>query len=348
MVGDDHEQGDAVGHPVLVERDDADHDEEDEVRLGDALHRCTSAADAAIRLTRGRGGLALAAEPGADGERSRARRRRAGRRRRRAGRSPAAQAKRTRAAAHARGRAGRSPGAAAARRPRAAADPRGAGGRPGAGGRGSRMRDRLVPAASCSRAGVLPREGGQRASDRRSRPARGDSSQIFAGGMAGMPSSVGWPRTGPVCEWSRWLRGVTSCGVAGGQRRLAVALDALGVGPVERQAGEELGRHAAAAAGVEVRALRAGAAGLRAAQLGEQLATAATPAGSRPRRGRCRRGSSRGWRTGRRRRRRPGRSGRPPARRRRGSARAAPRRTPTRWKNESPVSTLSPLASSQS
>ena len=37
-----------------------------------------------------------------------------------------------------------------------------------------------------------------------------------------------------------------------GQRRLAVALHALGVGAVERQAGEELGRHAAAAAGVEV------------------------------------------------------------------------------------------------
>jgi hypothetical protein len=40
--------------------------------------------------------------------------------------------------------------------------------------------------------------------------------------------------------------------VAGGQSRLAVALDALGVGTVQGQAGEELGRHAAAAAGVEV------------------------------------------------------------------------------------------------
>ena len=41
------------------------------------------------------------------------------------------------------------------------------------------------------------------------KPASGDSSQIFAG-MAGMPSSVGWPRTGPECEWSMWLRGGTS------------------------------------------------------------------------------------------------------------------------------------------
>ena len=44
-----------------------------------------------------------------------------------------------------------------------------------------------------------------------------------------------------------------------------------GIRPVERQAGEELRRHAAAAARVEVRARRACAAGLRAAQLGEQL-----------------------------------------------------------------------------
>ena len=50
-----------------------------------------------------------------------------------------------------------------------------------------------------------------------------------------------------------------------------MAEHALGVGPVERQAGEELGRHAAAAAGVVVAARFAGAAGLRAAQLAEQL-----------------------------------------------------------------------------
>jgi hypothetical protein len=30
VVRDDHEQGDAVGHPVLIQRDHADHDEEDE------------------------------------------------------------------------------------------------------------------------------------------------------------------------------------------------------------------------------------------------------------------------------------------------------------------------------
>jgi hypothetical protein len=44
-----------------------------------------------------------------------------------------------------------------------------------------------------------------------SRPASGDSSHSLAGGAAGsdgMPSSVGCPRTGPVCEWSRELLGV--------------------------------------------------------------------------------------------------------------------------------------------
>ena len=86
-----------------------------------------------------------------------------------------------------------------------------------------------------------------------------------------MPSSVGWPRTGPGVRVVDVAARGDQLEVAGGQRRLAVALDALGVGAVERQAGEELGRHAAAAAGVEVRALRAGAAGLRAAQVGEQL-----------------------------------------------------------------------------
>ncbi len=66
-------------------------------------------------------------------------------------------------------------------------------------------------------------------------------------------------------------------GVAGGQRRLAVALHALGVGSVQREAGEELGRHAAPAAGVEVGALRARPARLRAAQVGEQLAVLPDP-----------------------------------------------------------------------
>ena len=50
-----------------------------------------------------------------------------------------------------------------------------------------------------------------------------------------------------------------------------MALHALGVGAVERQAGEELGRHAAAPAGVVGRADAAGAARLRAPQRPEQL-----------------------------------------------------------------------------
>src|SRR5207342_3117080 len=56
----------------------------------------------------------------------------------------------------------------------------------------------------------------------------------------------------------------------GRQRRLAVPLYALGVGTVQRQPGEELGGHAAAPAGVEELARRAGAASLRRPQLGEQ------------------------------------------------------------------------------
>ena len=57
----------------------------------------------------------------------------------------------------------------------------------------------------------------------------------------------------------------------GRERGLAVPLDALRVRAVQRQPGEELGRHASAAARVVGRARLAGAAGLRAAQLGEQL-----------------------------------------------------------------------------
>ena len=54
------------------------------------------------------------------------------------------------------------------------------------------------------------------------------------------------------------------------QRGLAVPVHALGVGPVEGQAGEELGRHAPAAAGVERTARRAGPRALRLAQRGEE------------------------------------------------------------------------------
>ena len=58
--------------------------------------------------------------------------------------------------------------------------------------------------------------------------------------------------------------------IAAAERLLAVPLHALGVGSVQREAGEELRRHAAAAAAVVVGAARAGATGLRGAQLGEQ------------------------------------------------------------------------------
>ena len=54
---------------------------------------------------------------------------------------------------------------------------------------------------------------------------------------------------------------------------------------------------------------------LRVAQVGEQRGVAPDPLRSRPHRGRCRRGTSRGSRTGRRRHHRPDRSGRPPGRR---------------------------------
>src|SRR5690349_1044549 len=57
----------------------------------------------------------------------------------------------------------------------------------------------------------------------------------------------------------------------GRERPLAVSLDALRVGAVQRQPGEELGRHAPAAARVVGRTRPAGAPGLRPAQPGEQL-----------------------------------------------------------------------------
>src|SRR6266567_582457 len=56
-----------------------------------------------------------------------------------------------------------------------------------------------------------------------------------------------------------------------GERALAVTLDALRVGAVERQPGEELGRHAPAAARVVGRTRLAGAPGLRPAQVSEEL-----------------------------------------------------------------------------
>ena len=141
-------------------------------------------------------------------------------------------------------------------------------------------------------------------------------------------------RAGPRrTRGARRAAGVVDAGAGRGPRRAAGERaspwpsDALGVGAVERQAGEELRRHAAAAAGVVVPAASAGArrTAARAARRNSSESRQ-TPREAAAARGRCRPGTRRGSRTGRRRRRRPGRSGRRPARRRRGSAPAAPRR----------------------
>ena len=71
----------------------------------------------------------------------------------------------------------------------------------------------------------------------------------------------------PTFEWPRTDRGRSS---RAGERGLTVAVHAFGVRAVERQAGEELGRHAAAAAGVERAARGAGPGALGLAQRGEQ------------------------------------------------------------------------------
>ena len=65
----------------------------------------------------------------------------------------------------------------------------------------------------------------------------------------------------------------SGCGLAirRGQRGGTVAEDALGVGSGERQAGEELGRHAATPTGIELPARRAGAGALGLAKPPEQL-----------------------------------------------------------------------------
>ena len=82
--------------------------------------------------------------------------------------------------------------------------------------------------------------------------------------------------TGPVglrppgLEWSTGERGAPSRSRLD-QGHLPEAAHALRVRPVQRQAGEELRRHAAAAAGVVGRAGRTGPAGLRLAQVREQV-----------------------------------------------------------------------------
>ena len=112
-----------------------------------------------------------------------------------------------------------------------------------------------------------------------------------------------------------------------GEQTLAVAEHALGVGAGERQPGEELRRHAAAAALVEQSAARARAGVLGLAQLAEQLGLAPDAGEPAARHGRCRRGTRRGSRTGTRTRRRSDRSGTRPGPRRTGSGREARRRS---------------------
>ena len=154
-------------------------------------------------------------------------------------------------------------------------------------------------------------------------PAGGRTESVSGTGAFGLREFRGAER-----EWSTSDFGIGVVGRAGRQGLLAEPAHALRVGPVQRQPGEELRRHAPALARVEERARRARA---RRSAAGADPRTApspATPPRTRPASGRCRPGSSRGSRTGTRRRRRPGRSGTPPAPPRTGSAPAAPGRRP--------------------
>lgn len=66
------------------------------------------------------------------------------------------------------------------------------------------------------------------------------------------------------------IRGRAGLAAIGSQRGCAVALDAFRIGPIQRQAGEELCCHAAAPAAVVVVAASAGASGLRLPQFTKQ------------------------------------------------------------------------------
>jgi hypothetical protein len=66
------EDRDAVGDPVLVERDDADHHEEDEVRLGDAAPQVHEGRGGGHQADGGGRRARLAAQPLGDGEGDRA------------------------------------------------------------------------------------------------------------------------------------------------------------------------------------------------------------------------------------------------------------------------------------
>ena len=100
-----------------------------------------------------------------------------------------------------------------------------------------------------------------------SKPASGLSSQA----RSGRRGSEGHRRTGAggVADDGRATAGAAWPTPPSAEGVLAVAEDAFGVGPVEREPGEELGRHAAAAAGVVVAARAAGPGALRLAQLGK-------------------------------------------------------------------------------
>ena len=139
-----------------------------------------------------------------------------------------------------------------------------------------------------------------------------------------------------------WSAPPSDCGrrsIQRRQRRLAVAVHAFGVGAVEGQAGEELGGHAAAAAGVERAARCAGAGTLRLPQLDVNSAdsrqTEGKPPGSRTL-------PARNWRSM-----TKGQAYTSPTGSIRQTTRPAPHRfrpssgspSAERWKNESPVST---------
>ena len=169
---------------------------------------------------------------------------------------------------------------------------------------------RLASAISFAKAKLTgePYDGGEneRCSSRSRAPARPAGTLAGPGGSGGSgpyrrhAEQHGLARIGPVCEWSRWLRGVARIRVArAASVRLALPRTHSGSGSVQRQAGEELGRRRSRrgrsrSGRTSCRRRRsAGCAARRTAP------TTARPAGTHPRLGRCRRGSSR-WRTGRR------------------------------------------------
>ena len=97
-------------------------------------------------------------------------------------------------------------------------------------------------------------------------------------GLAGEPDGLG------VVDRGAWDSG----GVDGRETLEAATVDALGIGPVEGQTGEELGRHAPALAGVVAPTARTGAGGVAAPAANGRARSPATRRRNRPDRGRCR------------------------------------------------------------